>query len=316
MSNLLTPDDKVKVVKSPFSAYENENYKFDGQVSNVRLDDIMTKVKRNHIIAIDFVILEAVSELEFATSRMVTKYLELRGVEDMTQDKVHKRLKFLNKCKVVSRYYFTNDESDTNVKIYCLERHGKTLLLGRNYPCKWKPTDSIRIESMKQILARNQVLLAFREKVKNLKEFEINPSIKLLQTATTFKPSLSITLDLIDKKEEILFEVVRSYDNYIETFISKMKSYEEYYNNFIPNSDKLEPAKFIIVGEDDKHLFEIFKSIFKAEIKLNQMEIVYTHDLRILDSELSRSFIRFDLVNENGRNKAKITELNYSAIKI
>lgn len=315
MSNLLTPDDKVKVVKSPFSAYENEKYKFDGQVSNVRLDDIMTKVKRDHIVAIDFVILEAVSELEFATSRMVTKYLEIRGVEDMTQDKVHKRLKFLNKCKVVSRYYFTNDESETNVKIYCLERHGKTLLLGRNYPCKWKPTDSIRIESMKQILARNQVLLAFREKAKNIKEFKINPPIKLLKSASIFNPSLSITLDLADKQEEILFEVVRSYDNYIETFISRLRLYEEYYNYFMPSSDNTAPAKFIIVGEDDKHLFEIFKAILKSGIKLKDMEIVYTHDLRILDNEINKSFIRFEIVTENGKNKAKITELNYSSIQ-
>lgn len=315
MSNLLTPDDKVKVVKSPFSAYENEKYKFDGQVSNVRLDDIMTKVKRNHIVAVDFVILEAVSELEFATSRMVTKYLEIRGIEDMTQDKVHKRLKFLNKCKVVSRYYFTNDESETNVKIYCLERHGKTLLLGRNYPCKWKPTDSIRIESMKQILARNQVLLAFRQKAKNIKEFEINPPIKLLNSASIFNPSLGITLNLVDKQEKILFEVVRSYDNYIETFISRLRLYEEYYSCFMPSSDNTIPAKFIIVGEDDKHLFEIFKAILKSGIKLKDMEIVYTHDLRILDNEINKSFIRFEIVTENGKSKAKITELNYSSIQ-
>lgn len=313
MSSLFTPDYKIKVVKSPFSAYENEGIKYDGQVRNVRLEEVISRVQRNQIMAIDYLILEAVSELEFATSRMVTQCLVLKNIE-ITQEKVHRRLKFLKDCKVIGRYYFANDETDTSLKIYCLEKHGKTLLLGRNYPCKWKPTDSIRIREIKAILSRNQVLMAFREKVKNISLYKINPSAKLAKSASFFSPHLLITLDLGEKKDEMFFEAVRSYAGYRETLIERLRKYEEYYNYFIPTVDKPEPPKLVIIGEDDTHLFEIFKVTLKE--KLKNMEIIYTHDLRVLDSEINKSFLRFSIGNENGKAKAKLTELNYSSIQL
>lgn len=316
MDSLFTSDNKIKVVKSPFSAYENEGAKYDGQTRNVRLEEVISRVQRNQIKAYDYLILEAVSELEFATSRMVTQYLLLRNVEDITQEKVHRRLKFLKDCKVVGRYLFFNEESETNLRIYCLEKHGKTLLLGRNYPCKWKPTDSIRVGDMKSILARNQVLMSFREKAKNLASYEVNPSVKLVKSASTFNPHLLITLDVQGKKEEIFFESVRSYQGYRDSAVERLKKYEEYYNYFTAKADKMEPPKFIVIGEDDTHLFEIFKLILKANINFKDMGIIYTHDLRVLDSEINKSFIRFDMKSENGKTKAKLTELNYAAIQL
>jgi len=315
MGNLLVNDENIVVAKSPFGAYENEGVKYDGKLGKADIDDIMLKVQRNNIVAIDYVILEAVSELEFATSRMVTKYLHLRNIE-IVQDKVHNRLKFMNKHKVVSRYKFFNNESETNLRIYCLEKPGRTLLLGRNYECKWKPTDSLRVEEMKEILARNQVLLSFRDKVDNLTSYEINPYFKLVKTTGHFRPHLLISISDNGKNEEILFEIARSYEGYIPKFIDRLRKYEEYYNHFQVTAEKPEPPKFIIVGEDDKHLFSIFKAILNEKITFKGMGVIYTHDLRLLDKEINKSFIRFDMRQENGKTKAKITELNYAPIKL
>jgi hypothetical protein len=315
MSGLMTNDEQIKVTKSPFAAYENESAKYDGQLKNVRFDDVATLVKRNHIIAVDFVILEAVAELEFATSRMVTQFLNMRNIE-IEQERVHNRLKFLNKHKVVQRYYFSTPESDTNTRIYCLEKHGKTLLLGRNYPCRWKPTDSLRVDTMKEILSRNQILMAFREKVSNLSVYDTTPSVKLLKTTNYFKPHLKVVLDLKGKKEEIFFEVVRSYENYANNFIERLKQYQEYYEYWQPSAEVTEPPKFIILAEDSKHAFAIYKTILQANISLKNMGFIFNCDTRIFDRSFNESFFKFDLKNENGKSKAVITELNYASIEL
>jgi hypothetical protein len=169
---------------------------------------------------------------------------------------------------------------------------------------------------MKEILARNQVLLSFRDKVDNLTSYEINPYFKLVKTTGHFRPHLLISISDNGKNEEILFEIARSYEGYIPKFIDRLRKYEEYYNHFQVTAEKPEPPKFIIVGEDDKHLFSIFKAILNEKITFKGMGVIYTHDLRLLDKEINKSFIRFDMRQENGKTKAKITELNYAPIKL
>lgn len=313
--NLLVQDEEILVSKSPFSAFPAEKMIYDGRISPISIEHIMLKVKRGHVYGADFVILEALSELEFATSRMVTQYLNLKNI-DISQSKVSNRLKFMNKTNIISRFKFESDEGKLNVKAYCLERAGKYLLLSRNYKCYWKMTDNTRpIQVVKKILARNQVLLSYRTKIPNVLRYSINPRFKLLKSNSFFNPSLKVDLKHGEEQEYILFEIFRGYDGFEDEIGKKMKQYEEFYEYFTPTVDLPRPPQLIIVGEDDKHLFEIFKILFKKNLKLKDVSYIYTTDLRVLDVELNKSVVQFTFIGEDGKKKAKIKVLDYTVLK-
>lgn len=316
MSNLFVEDSQIQVSKSPFSAYEGERKKFDGRLNSISLDHIMIKVKREDVFGVDFDILEAVSELEFSTSRMITQYLNLKGI-NIQQDKVQNRLNFMNRLTLVSRYKIVNDEAETNTRIYCLERVGKYLLLSREIPCSWVATDSARpLPIMKRILARNQVLLTYRSRLGNVGSYAKNPVFKNVVTNKDFKPDLLLILtDAEGVNKPFVFVVTRSYDGFMEKTVNDLAAYCEFVENFSPTPDMLEPPQLIIVGEDDKHLFEVFKQVLTHKLQAADREFLYTSDLRVICGELNRSLIKFTLIKENEKIKPKIVELNSELLK-
>ncbi len=316
MGTLFVEDADILVTKSPFSAYEGERKKFDGRLNSISLDHIMIKVKREDVFGIDFDILEAISDLEFSTSRMITQYLNNKGIK-IDQGKVQNRLNFLNRLTIISRYKVVNDESETNTRIYCLERVGKYLLISRDIPCKWVATDSARpLSTMKRILARNQVLLTYKSRLNNIESYTVNPVYKIMATNKDLKPDLKITFtNQQGNNETILFEVARSYDGCMEKTIETLNTYKEYVDYFSPTPNMTEPPRLVLVGEDDKHLFEIFKQVLKNKIQPKNRDFIYTSDLRIIGGELSRSLIQFTIIKENNKFKPKIQELNFDLLK-
>ncbi len=316
MGTLFVEDTDILVTKSPFSAYEGERKKFDGRLNGISLDHIMIKVKREDVFGVDFDILEAISELEFATSRMITQYLNLKGIK-IEQGKVQNRLNFLNKLTIISRYKIVNDESETNTRIYCLERVGKYLLISRDIPCKWVATDSARpLSMMKRILARNQVILTYKSRVDNIEKYTVNPIHKIRATNKDLKTDLQIVFNNHQgMNETYLFEVARSYEGCLEKTVETLKTYKEYVDYFSPTPTMTEPPRLILVGEDDKHLFEIFKQVLTHKIQPSNRDFLYTSDLRVIGGELSRSLIQFTIVKENNKFKPKIQELNFDLLK-
>lgn len=297
MGNLLKDDSEVMVSKSPFSAYQDEMHVYDGRQSPISMEHITLKVKLGNIYGNDFTMLRAISDLEFATSRMVTQYLELMGI-DIDQNHVHNRLKAMNKLYIISRFKFVNSEGNTNFRVYCLEKAGKSLLFSRKHESKWQHTDNTRpLEVIKEILARNQLLLAVRSKIDNVGEYRINPNFRLMRSGGYFRPNLEIAFNVGDEKtKRFLFESVRSYDGWKEQLVNKLKCYKEYYENFQPFGDITEPQQIVIIGEDIEHLLEIYKTIFKSKLFFANMEYVYTTDLLTLrESLVKNAFMKLNV---------------------
>jgi len=314
--SLFAQDSEINVSKSPFSSFLNERMIFDGRTTHIAMDYIMMAVKTGKIFGVDFVILEALSEMEFATSRMVTQYLMLRNI-DMPQSKVSKRLSFMSGKKVISRFKFDSDEGNPALRVYCLEKAGKYLLMSRNYKCKWKVSDNARpIDIVKGILARNQLLLSYRFKIDDkIDKYIINPTFRLKKKGEVFSPHLQINFKAEYGEEILLFDVIRSYEGYKEKAAERLNDYVELYQYFTPTQDTPKPPRLILVGELDKHLFEILKIIIKEKIALNNMDFLYTTDLRVIDDKLNKSIFKFDIVPENGKNTVKIKELNFSILE-
>jgi DNA-binding Lrp family transcriptional regulator len=316
--SLFVEDEDIIVTKSPFSAYEGESKKFDGRVNNISIDHIMIKVKREEVFGIDFDIIEAISELEFATSRMITQFLMLRNIH-VDQSKIQDRLKFLNRLMIISRYKVINDESEVNTRIYCLEKVGKYLLQSREISCKWLLSDSARpLYIMKRILARNQILLTYKTRLKNIEKSYHSPYLKVMATQRDFKTDLQICFDTDGVKDVMLFEVARSYEGCMEKTLETLKAYKEYIEYFQPTPQILQPPKLVIVGEDDKHLLEIFKQVLKNSLIAPNLEFLYTTDLRVIGEDLSRSIVQLGLVSVDGTPtnvKPRFKEMSFSLLK-
>ncbi|MCT4662809.1 MAG: replication-relaxation family protein [Tissierellales bacterium] len=294
--NLLADENKI-VSKSPFSAYRNEKDIYDGRKTSISLEHIMIKVKRGEVNGIDYEILKCVSELEFSTSRMITQLINLKGY-NVEQEKVQRRLNFLNKTNIISRYMTVSEESKSNTRIYCLEKVGNVLLRSREWPSKWKQTDSIRpLETKKRILARNQIYLEY---LRSGMDFE---SAKFDYKINSFKSDMIVETGT----KKYVFLISRSYPTEIEKFEVKVSDYFGMCEDFIVTPQMLEPPMLVIVGEDDNQLLEVFK---KLVVKgLDYSKVLFTTDLRVIN-DINRSILQFSIQNigtiENPSHRARM----------
>jgi len=311
MGNLFVEDKDIVVSKSPFSTYEGEKRKFDGRKTNISTDHIMIKVKREDVFGVDYDIIKAIYDLHFSTSRMITQHLNLKGI-DIDQSKVQNRLNFLNRLNIISRYKIVNDETVANTRFYCLENMGRVLLLSRDYKCHWKQTDSaVDLKKMKTVLARNQVLLTYRKKLKSIESYRdsdildgnINPDLEIIINGKN------------DKKNKMWFVVERSYEGWEDNIERKLRFFKSYLDNYKPKQGFTSPPAVVIVGEDDRHLFEVFKIILKEKLNPVESFFLYTSDLRVISKDIDKSLIEFTLEKDKGKYKPKIKELTYDLLK-
>ncbi|NBI07646.1 hypothetical protein [Senegalia massiliensis] len=313
MDTLLNKDSDIIVTKSPFSSCENEKKNLVQVNRHCTLKYVEEMIIRGDISGIDFDILQSLYELEFATSRMITQHINLKGIE-IPQTKIQNRIKVLRKHLLISSFYCSNGDKALNTKYHCIERWGCKLLNSREISTNnWKPFDSARpLSIMKRILARNQVLLTLQSKLDNIEEFNLNKSYRLPLMSNNLRPHLEIKLkNSTGEIETIFFEVSRLSDGGVEKTLERIKLYKEFINNFKPTPELIKPPQVVLVGEDDSHLFNLFKNILANKIKLDKSQILYTSDLRIITSDINRSLIRFNLIKDGDKLKSKIEELNY-----
>lgn len=325
-NNLYATDDKIFVSKSPFSAFENkedEELVYRGRTSPISMEHIMMQVKLGYIKiegseTIDLEILKALNELEYATSRMITMYLNLKGM-DVAQQKIHRRLHYLNRVKVISSYEFQSKDEESNIKksqipIYFLDLSGTLILKSRDIPCYWQIEDTIKPKySIKEILSRNQLMLTYIIKIKNIEYTKIRPMYKLINGEDLF-PELQIAFNDINNNtlQYMFFEFVRTFDGWQNKTINKLNKYKFFYDNFKPSNKISSPPALILVAENDTHAFNILKELAKNQLQISGIEYLFTTDTRLISDDIDKSIIKFKIENR----KANIIVLNFTLFEV
>lgn len=304
-------DSEIKAQVSPFAIREGEIKTFDGKDGYVSMNQIVHKIDIGHITDIHFAILEIVNEFEFITSRQIYQLLELKGIDPQSQDKLNNKLESLVKSKILTRYYFTSDEGKGVYRIYCLEKMGKHLLTSKEIECRWQQSDNTKpVAMIKKRLAGNQILIAYKTKVKAFNGYTIKPVITAKQQAKTIKANGGVKLTKSNKSIDFIFEVVRREDDWQKKFTDKMKLYADFYENYVMgDSGYSSLPQLILVGEDDKHLAEMFKEIVTSGISISKITLLFTTDLRQNDEDLSKSLVQFKLDPETNKYKVENVEL-------
>ena len=317
--NLYTTDDDIFISKSPFSAFENkedEELVYRGRTSPISMEHIMMNVKSGFVKlegdGIDLEVLKSLNELGYATSRMVTIYLNLLGI-DVKQEKVHKRLRYLNRIKILSSYEFQSKDEDGNIKkshvpVYFLDKGGVTILNSWEIPCHWDIGDTIRPKhGIKEILARNQLMLTYLVRIKNIEYTKIQP-MYMLPNNERFYPDLQIVFNSNNGLQHLFFEIVRTFNGWKSKLIRRLEQYKLFYENFAPSKTIPNVPILIIVSENDPHSYNILKVIAQNQLIIPQIEYLFTTDTRVISSEINRSIVKF----EPNDDEISIIVLNFS----
>lgn len=285
-NTLYVDDSDIKKSRSSFSIYPNEHIKYEGKYNKLNTDSLLLALQtRNHIMdALGYQVLNAIYIMNYSTSRQITEYLNIVKGIDVTQNTVSKKLRNFNNLSIATQQSFISDENidGTNMKFYCLDKNGRTLLQGAGFTCNWKATDSLDNLHVKDYLVRNQYILKLYkecEKVENVKFKKLIAGIGATYSVNNNSHIVIPVRNTINYQEELL-----------KTFDKVSKSAE-----FLAMLNK----KIIIIGEDSKHIFNIFK--FLASKKLMQQNIYFVTDLKLFDRELNKLFVRFGIMQkENG----------------
>ncbi len=304
----MVEDSEIKTKVSPFAMREQEIKVFDGKDGYVSMNQIIQKINLGHITEIHFKILQLVNKFEFLTSRQLYYLLKLENVDIASQDKLNTKLEQLVKCKILTRYYFTSVEGDGVFRIYCMEKMGKYLLGSRDIECKWQPSDNAKpVEMIKKKLSGNQVIIAFLRKSSHVSSYKLKPPITDKVTGKIFKPTLSITFELSNKKFDFIFEVIRRNENWKEDLKVRMNQYKDFYKNFVPgDSGFFGLPQLILVCEDERHTAEVFKEIILNNLTPDKIRIFYTTDLEQNSDKLDKTLHEF--VEVDGKYKRKDVE--------
>lgn len=306
----MVEDNQIKAQVSPFAIREGEIKMFDGKDGYVSMNQIVHKIDIGHINEIHFAILDLVNEFEFITSRQLYQMLEVKGIDPKSQDKLNNKLEQLVKSKILTRYYFNSDEGKGIYRIYCLEKMGKYLLSSKEIDCKWQPSDNTKpVAMIKKRLAGNQTLIAYLRKVKAFDSYVVKPAMTAKVSGKIFKASGgSVKLTKNGKSIQFVFEAVRRENEWQKKVIERMRLYKEFYENFIPgDSGFVNMPQLIIIGEDEKHMAEIFREIITAGVEIPQIKLYFTTDLRQNKETLEETLVEFKLVD--GKYKMENVEL-------
>lgn len=285
-NTLYVDDADIKKSKSSFSIFPNEEIKYEGKYDKINTDRLLfTLQTRNHIMdALGYQVLNAIYIMNYSTSRQITEYLNVVKGINVTQNTVSKKLRNFNNLSIATQQSFISDENKdgTNMKFYCLDKNGRTLLQGAGFTCNWKATDSLDNLHVKGYLVRNQYILKLYKECKKVENVKFKKLITGVGATYSVNNNSHIVIPVrntINYQDELL----QTFDN-----ISKSAEYLTMLNK-----------KFIIIGEDAKHIFNIFK--FLASNKLMQNNIYFVTDLKLFDRDLSKVFVRFGIKEkENG----------------
>lgn len=287
MSTLYTENKDVRVSCSPFAIYPNEEI-----VSEIRKSEYkFSWIKSDEIKAIDVELIYAIYLLQYSTSRQLTQYLNLvRGI-DIHQREITKLVTKYNKMLICSRFAFKSDLStdETNLKAYTLAKNGNIILKNRPFNCNWKPTDSCILEDIKKYLARNQFIFKIIDEL-NISTVEWKSSTIGVAGSYLYN---DVKYHIIPVRRELDFQGKLLF---IINSLTKTSDYS--------NSDRI-----IIIGEDDKHLYEIFKHL--AITKNMSDNILFTQDNRLLSLDIGEAFIKFNVYRADGKTKVELEQCSF-----
>lgn len=319
--NIFISDNEIFVSKSPYSAFsatEQDEWRYKGkkQLFNpelllLKVQDKILKIHEDDSIDLDIIL--ALKELEFATSRMIAIYLNLKGIS-IKQKNVQNRLRVLRSIKAVSTHEFVSMDTDGNEKklnatIYSLDIGSSLIFTSQNIKDGFKKETAIKGKnSVKEILIRNQLILTYIYNIKNI-EYTKNDPYYPLPGGEEFYPNLQIVFEYNNTKYHMMFEFIRSFKGWENKTLDRMNQYKKFLENFAPSKSIPNSPIVTLVTEDDTHAFKTLKLIINNNLEVPEFSYLFTTDTRMLTDDIKKSIFSFFIENEIAKVQVLDTEL-------
>lgn len=274
-----------------FSVNDNETKSFNGNDNNVSVNYIMAKFNKGEIHEIDFAILQLLDKYLFLTNNQLTTLLTLKGITLPNRKKFLVKLSSLIKERLITRYSINNGENSFLYNVYCLDKNGYHLLIGRDINCTWKPEINIKpIYYIKQKLISNQLFISY---MKNKEGFyTAEPRATLIMRNNKKRLALTNGIIKISENDSIIkyiVDSVRKTPLSLEKFISRLEDYDIILDE--RNSDFYNNYRLLIIAEDQKHILEIYKAVKTNMPSLPDNKIFFTTDELLNKEDLKHTLI-------------------------
>ncbi len=287
-------DSEIQADESPFKMIEGEKKVFDGYDGYVSINQVVSKIQREHLGELEYDILELINKYEFMTSRQINQLLSLKGYSFSNTKKLSRKLDQMLKGKLLSRCYFSTFEEKSAYKVYSLEKNGKYLLEAREIKSEWRATDNLKtVDSIKRRLAANQMIIAHVLKnasyVSDEASFEIVS--KQYNRKLYTKGFIKFENKSLKKSMSVFVDSIRR-DNDDEDLNTRLKIYSEFFSSGSKGNIDL-----VLVCEDKKHMAEVYKTILLNNIDIPNL--YFTYDLMLLEEDIATTLFKFTIKNKD-----------------
>lgn len=268
------------MVDSPYQIYPGE---------------IMKKIipdnpRRLNLSSLQAEIVLATNQLLVVTSRLLTKYLNIKGIE-VEQKKVQKQIAYLADNNYLNKFLFCNPDKgiQASYKVYTVGHKGKGFLYS-TYNIQTQKVgflEQCNVAQIKRILASNQLLID--TKLVSRMDFSVakmvtDDGFHLLKNKKLFR---SIGFCQNDDCIKII-EPVRQESTYEKDVMDKLKRIEKTLSSKKCNIDVNKRITVILMAESYGRMENIMNLVNEKQYKC--FDIVYTYDTLIACDEKNKFF--------------------------
>jgi len=274
-----------------FTVNNTETKTFNGNDNNVSVNYIMAKFNKGEIHEIDLATLQLLDKYLFLTNNQLTTLLTLKGISLPNRKKFLVKLQSLIKERLITRYSINNSENKFLYNVYCLDKNGYHLLIGRDIHCTWKPELNIKpIYYIKQKLISNQLFISYMQNKQGF--YSAEPRASLLIRNSKRRITLTNGIIKISENDSIIkyiVDSVRKTSESLDKFILRLEDYDIILDN--ANNDYYNNYKLLIIAEDKNHILEIYKAIKLNAPSLPDNKIFFTTDELLNKEDLKHTLI-------------------------
>ena len=259
-------------MNSPYAVYPGE--------SLVKILSKLSRPRRVELNQLQAHIIEATNLFLVLTSKLLTSYLNLRGI-NVQQRTIQKELVFLSENTYLNKYEFRHPESGSysSYKCYTVGRKGMGFLASTGVRAqKMGYLDKCSPAQVKRILSSNQALIALMEEGMisgegmSIAKIVTDDGFHLFENPYIFRASGYAE----SEADIIVIEPVRNENNYGAILLKKLKRMDKTLGRDKCNIDTSKKVKVIIVAESLMKMQELMNIIDETVYK--RFEVQYSYD--------------------------------------
>lgn len=259
---------------SKFWVYEEEKRK---------IDKILNKEKMvvKNISNLEKNIISIIYKFKIITLDQISKVFEVKG-KKYSNYVIEEQIKRLCNSNIIQCEQVYNTLKKNIEFTFCY-------ILNNSLIDKEKVIENYKNKSLIEIKKRlvgTEIIISFLQKFKVI-DFKMDTKLISKRFSKLFNvDGTNITIEVENKKYNILYEVVRRERDWKEKIINKLKLYKSFYDELtITNFPQM-----ILVCENEKHMEELINEVLKEKCIINKLKLYISTDY-LIEEDILNSII-------------------------